>query len=518
MSNPFSQETDEALRVEPCVVVIFGATGDLTHRKLVPALYNLGVDSLLPANFHLVSFARREYSNEAFAEELGKSVAEFSRRKPLVENVWKEFAAHSHYVSGNFDSTEGYLKLAEVLNEIDKKHGRLFNRVFYLATAPEYFEVISRMLNAAGLLNEEVEQSSGKKMRHARVIVEKPFGHDIVSAKALNRAMLSVMNEDQIYRIDHYLGKETVQNLLVFRFANGIFEPIWNHKYIDHVEISVCENIGIGSRAGYFEQSGILRDIVQNHAFQLLCLVALEPPVAFEANSVRDEKVKVLRSVRRIPINEIASKFVRARYLSGSTAGEEVPGYLAEKGVAADSVTETYVAMELAIDNWRWAGVPFYLRAGKRLAKRVTDISIHFKNVPHKLFQDQDVKDIMPNVLSFQIQPDEGISFKISSKPPGPRVRVQTVNMNFAYGTSFGASAPEAYERLLLDGMRGEATLFTRDDEIEQAWDILDNTLKAWEKGNPNAPAVYGYEAGTWGPVAAEELISKKVKSGWRRL
>lgn len=518
MANPFRIGTEDALRVDPCVVVIFGATGDLTHRKLAPALYNLGVDGLLPANFSLVAFARRQYSDEQFREELKKSIAEHSRRKPLDEAVWQEFAAHSYYVSGAFDDTAAYARLKEVLDKFDADTGRSCNRVYYLSTAPEYFEVIARQLSQAGLMEETRDPNSGKKVRAARVIVEKPFGHDLQSARALNKALLDVMAEDQIYRIDHYLGKETVQNLLVFRFANGIFEPIWNHKYIDHVEISVCETLGVGSRAGYFDKAGIMRDIVQNHLFQLFCLVALEPPVAFEADAVRDEKVKVLRSVRRIASHDVGRYVVRGRYLTGSIGGEPVQGYLAEPGVDPDSVTETYVAMELAIDNWRWASVPFYLRAGKRLPKRVTDISIQFKNVPHRLFQDQDVQSLSPNVLSFRIQPDEGISFKLSSKPPGPRVRVQSVNMNFSYGTSFSTTAPEAYERLLLDGMRGDATLFTRDDEIEQAWELLDSTLRVWSKDNPQAPAVYGYEAGSWGPEAANELIKRRVRNGWRRL
>lgn len=518
MANPFRLGNEDSLRVDPCVVVIFGATGDLTHRKLVPALYNLGVDGLLPANFHLVCVARKDIPDDEFRAQLRESVGQHSRRKPLDEAVWKEFAAHSYYVASEFDNAAGYQRLKQKLDSIDQTAGRPCNRVFYFSTSPDYFETIAVQLGNAGLLEEARDQKSGKKLRAARVIVEKPFGHDLESARELNNALLKVMAEDQIYRIDHYLGKETVQNLLVFRFANGIFEPIWNHKYIDHVEISVCETLGVGSRAGYFDKAGILRDIVQNHVFQLLCLVALEPPVAFEADAVRDEKVKVLRSVRRIPSNEVSQDVVRARYQSGSIGGESVTGYLGEKGVSPTSVTDTFVALELAIDNWRWAGVPFYLRAGKRLPKRVTDISIHFKNVPHRLFQDQDVKNLSPNILSFQIQPDEGISFKISSKPPGPRVRVQTVNMNFSYGTSFGVSAPEAYERLLLDGMRGDATLFTRDDEIEQAWDILEPVLKAWSKPEGQGPAVYGYEAGSWGPAAADELIQKKVKSGWRRL
>jgi glucose-6-phosphate 1-dehydrogenase len=483
----------------------------LTHRKLVPALYNLGVDGLLPANFSLIGFARREYSDDSFREGLRTSVGQFSRRKPLNDAVWKEFAQHSYYVASPFDKADGYRRLKERLDTIDAQTGTKCNRVFYLATAPEYFEPAARNLAAAGLL----DSSRGSK---ARVIVEKPFGEDLASARELNRALLECMAEEQIFRIDHYLGKETVQNLLVFRFSNGIFEPIWNHKYIDHVQLSVCESIGVGSRAGYFDKAGILRDIVQNHALQLLCLVALEPPVAFEADAVRDEKVKVVRSIRRVPVDEVRARVVRARYQNGSVDGQVVPGYLTEQGVAADSTTETFVALELAIDNWRWAGVPFYVRAGKRLAKRVTEISVHFKQVPHLLFRNEDVGSLKPNVLSFQIQPDEGIAFKILSKPPGPKVRVQTVNMEFSYGTSFGVEAPEAYERLLLDGMRGDATLFTRNDEIEEAWDLLENIFQAWREKDGHAPPVYGYEAGSWGPAAADELLIKRVQQGWRRL
>ena len=516
LTNPFKTEGTTSLQVPPCVVVIFGATGDLTHRKLVPAIYNLGVDGLLPANFSLVCFARRKYESAAFSEELKKSVAEHSRRKPLDERVWQEFGGHTHYVTSAFDDDAGYAKLRELLDQIDSKSGMLCNRVYYFATSPDYFETIAHHLGKAGLLQEKHEGM--KVVRSARMIIEKPFGHDLDSAKRLNRSLLNVASENQIYRIDHYLGKETVQNLLVFRFANGIFEPIWNHKYIDHVQISVCETLGVGGRAGYFDSAGIIRDIVQNHALQLLCLVASEPPVAFDADSVRGEKVKVLKSVRRYTEQEVSRYWVRGRYQSGSIGGEAVNGYLGETGVNPDSVTDTYAACELFIDNWRWAGVPFYLRSGKRLAKRVTDITIQFKQVPFLLFKDQDVKELPPNTLSFQIQPDEGITFRMNSKPPGPRVRVQNVNMDFSYGTSFGTSAPEAYERLLLDGMRGDATLFTRDDEIEQAWDILDPVLKAWRSGSATAPAVHGYDAGSWGPQAADEMIKSTVKNGWRRL
>lgn len=518
MANPFRSASDRQLTIEPCVVIIFGASGDLTHRKLVPALYNLGVDGLLPAHFFMVGVARREFTNESFREDLKKSVAEFSRRKPLNETIWKDFAENSFYHTAPFDQLEGYQRLGQLLDSIDQRAGTACNRVFYLATSPEYFETIGRNLAAAGLLDQGKKAGSDVRARNARVVVEKPFGHDLESARALNAHLLECMSEDQIYRIDHYLGKETVQNLLVFRFANGIFEPIWNHKYIDHVEISVCESIGVGGRAGYFDKAGIMRDIVQNHALQLLCLVALEPPVAFEADPVRDEKVKVLRSIRRLAPEEVASKSIRARYLSGSVEGKEVIGYLGEKGVSPDSTTDTYVALEFSIDNWRWAGVPFFLRAGKRLPKRVTEISVHFRNVPHRLFAAEGVNQVVPNILSFQIQPDEGIALKISSKPPGPQVRVQTVNMDFSYGSSFGVEAPEAYERLLLDAMRGDATLFTRDDEIEEAWDVISPVLDSWEGRAGRTPPVFGYEAGTWGPAAADELLVKSIGRGWRRL
>lgn len=518
MSNPFRASLPDVRRAEPCSVVIFGATGDLTHRKLVPALYNLSVDGLLPSNFNLVGFARKEFSHQGFAAELKQSVSEHSRRQ-LEETVWAEFAAHTYYVSGNFDEAEAYKNLGAQLDAIDRECGTRCQRIFYFATSPNFFETIARELKRAGLLQVEQDQATGER-RMARVVVEKPFGHDLPSARALNESLLECMREEQIYRIDHYLGKETVQNLLVFRFANGIFEPIWNHKYIDHVEISVCETVGVGSRAGYFDTAGILRDIVQNHALQLLCLVALEPPVAFEADAVRDEKVKVLRSVRQLSPEDVRSKVVRARYQSGSISGQAVTGYLGEKGVDPNSMTETYVAMELAIDNWRWAGVPFYLRAGKRLAKRVTEISIFFRQVPHTLFQSEDVEQVKPNVLTFQIQPDEGISLKISSKPPGPSVRVQSVKMDFSYGTSFGVEAPDAYERLLLDCMKGDATLFTRNDEIEHAWSLMDVLLNSWRelgKGASGIP-IYGYPAGTWGPDAADELMLKRLGQNWRRL
>ncbi len=516
MANPFDSAQANTFSVRPSVVVIFGATGDLTHRKLVPGLYNLSVDGHLPTHFSLVGFARRDWSDEHFRDSLREGVEKHSRRKQIDQGIWSEFASHCSYVKGGFRDPEAYEVLRQRLDDLDTQSGVEHDRIFYFATSPNFFELISGMLKEVGLL---VRGREGyRESPRSRVIVEKPFGHDLASARELNAALLRSMDEDQIYRIDHYLGKETVQNLLVFRFANGIFEPIWNHKYIHHVEISVCESIGVGSRADYFDEAGILRDIVQNHALQLLCLVGLEPPVAFEADAVRDEKVKVLRSVHRLSSPEVRQDVVRARYLAGSVAGEKVNGYLAEEGVDPDSDTETFVAMRLSIDNWRWAGVPFFLRAGKRLAKRVTEISIHFRSAPHTLFQGEDLELLRPNILSFEIQPDEGISLRISSKPPGPRVRVQEVNMDFSYGTSFGIEPPEAYERLLLDCMRADPTLFTRNDEIEEAWDLMSPLLNTWASKEGQTPPVYGYEAGTWGPKAADELLQRDIGRGWRRL
>jgi glucose-6-phosphate 1-dehydrogenase len=507
--NPFRIGADDAIAVPPTVVVIFGATGDLTRRKLVPALYNLSIDGLLPGHFHVVGFARRPYSDENFRDELAGPVAEFSR-SAFERTHWDSFAGQCFYVQGGFDDAQGYINLREKLDELDSRDGRKCTRLFYFATAPRYFETIAGQLCQAGLM----DQSDAPR----RIVIEKPFGRDLSSAKELNRSLLGCMDESQIFRIDHYLGKETVQNLLVFRFGNGIFEPIWNRRYIDHIEISVCESVGVGSRAGYFEKSGILRDIVQNHMLQLLCLVALEPPARFDADGIRDEKVKVLRSVRRMNAEEVAQRTVRAQYARGYVAGAEVPGYLAEEGVASDSQTETLAALELYIDTWRWAGVPFFLRAGKRLAKRVTDISIAFKQVPHALFANQDIKDIPSNILSFQIQPDEGISLSMVSKPPGPKFAVRPVKMDFSYGLSFSDQAPEAYERLLLDGMRGDPTLFTRNDEIEEAWTLIDPIIQTWQQGVSSRPDMHEYEAGGWGPEAADQLVERRVGTIWRRL
>jgi glucose-6-phosphate 1-dehydrogenase len=377
--------------------------------------------------------------------------------------------------------------------------------------APQFFGPIASNLKEVGLI-----EPYAKGARQTSVVVEKPFGHDLQSARELNKVIRESLAEEQIYRIDHYLGKETVQNILVFRFANGIFEPLWNRKYVDHIEISVCEDIGIGTRAAYFDQNGILRDIVQNHVLQMLALLCIEPPNSLsDADSIRNEKAKVLRSIKRMTPEEVRTHTVRAQYTSGTVGGEAALGYLEEKGVAPDSKTDSFVALKLEIDNWRWSGVPIYIRAGKRLSKRITEMAIFFNKAPDSLFKGRQVGELEHNVLSIQVQPKEGMSLRISSKPPGPRMRVRPVEMDFTYDSSFGVASPEAYERLLLDVMKGDATLFTRNDEIEESWDLLAPIFKEWESSNP--PPVFTYEAGTWGPAAADELINT-TKDSWRKL
>ncbi len=507
VENPFRDSSENS--TPSGAMVIFGATGDLTMRKLVPGLFDLASDGLLPVNFYLIGVSHSKIDNAEFRNQIEASIRKFSRhRKSLDSRILAKFLSEAHFISGSFDEGRCYQELKRKLKNLDESSGIELKKVFYYAIAPRFFEAVSRNLNAQDLLiNSD----------NSRVVVEKPFGRDFESARELNRILLELMEEKQIYRIDHYLGKETVQNILVFRFSNGIFEPLWNSKYIDHVEITVSESIGVEHRAGYFDSTGIVRDIAQNHLLQLLCLVALEPPVNFEADSVRDEKVKVLKAIKRYDSSEVDKFAVRARYQSGFVAGKEVPGYLAEAGVDKDSTTETFASFCFAIDNWRWAGVPFFVRTGKRLAKRVTDISIFFKSVPYRLFQEENLRGISPNVLSFQIQPDEGIALKVSSKPPGPSVSVESVKMDFNYGSVFGGEPPGAYERLLLDALKGDASLFTRSDEIEEAWRLVDPILKVWGDTRLKSP-VYGYESGTWGPKAADALITKIGGIDWRRL
>ena len=492
---------------EPCVMVIFGATGDLTHRKLLPALYDLAVEQPLPAGFSVVGFARRPYSDEQFREQALESINQHSRQKPANPQVWEGFASGIHYLQSDFHDIKGYERLNELLNTLDQQRGTSGNRIFYLSTPPSHYPEIIHSLGVAGM--------NKSRKGWTRIIIEKPFGHDLASARELNRQVARVFKEDQVYRIDHYLGKETVQNILVFRLANGIFEPVWNRRYVDHVQITVAENIGIEGRGAYFEEAGILRDMVQNHVLQLLALVAMEPPITFDADAVRDEKVKVVHALQPLVGHDVITNIVRAQYGPGWVSGRQVVGYREEPGVSPRSTTETYVAMKVFIDSWRWAGVPFYLRTGKHLPKRVTEIAIQFKQAPLMLFKRSEAYgQVEPNVLTLRIQPDEGISLKFGAKVPGTEMQIRSVNMDFFYGSSFVREQPEAYERLLLDCMLGDSTLFTRRDEVEAAWTFLQSILDEWQ--NEPADSILTYESGTWGPEAADEFIWRDGRR-WRR-
>ena len=493
---------------DPCTIVIFGASGDLTARKLMPALYNLALDGRLPPGLAVVGYSRTKWSNDAFREEARKNVEEHSRR-PLDPEVWDSFASGLFYSHGGYDDPEGHDRLNEKLREVEAERGIGGNRLYYLAVPPTTFVDIIEQL---GRCREQSAAGEG----WSRVIIEKPFGVDLASARELNRAVHSVFSEDDVYRIDHYLGKETVQNIIVFRFANGIMEPIWNRRYVDHVQITVSESLGVGHRGSYYDGSGALRDMVQNHIMQLLALIAMEPPLAIDGLSVRDEKVKVLNAVRLFDNDEVALATARGQYGPGWVAGEEAPAYRAEEGVPDDSRTETFAAMRLFIDSWRWAGVPFYLRTGKRLPKRSTEIAITFKPAPQLLFQDfVDEPHLEPNVLSIRIQPNEGISLKFLTKVPGSPPRLRPAAMDFLYGTSFVIQSPSAYETLLLDALQGDATLFTRSDEVVAAWTIMDRVLNGWHSMPPLE--LPNYEAGTWGPAAADELIERDGRK-WRKL
>jgi len=506
-TNPLRQGLSTERIPSPCAVVIFGASGDLTKRKLLPALYNLAVSRLLPPGASVVGFARRPKSDAEFREEQKANVAQFSRRKPLDEAIWADFAQGLFYCQSTFSDPAGYQKLKEMLDKLDRERGTRHNRLYYLSVPPSEFTIILDQLQKAGLVSEVTDAT-----KFSRVVIEKPFGTDLQTGEKLNAELLRVFDERQVFRIDHYLGKETVQNLLVARFANSIFEPLWSRQHVDNVQITVAEDIGVEGRGKFYEEAGTTRDVVQNHLLQIMSVMAMEAPVAFDADAVRDEKVKVVRALRPLSREDVARHTVRGQYAAGTFNGKPVPGYLEEPDVNEFSHVETYVAIKAHIDSWRWGGVPFYLRAGKRLQKRVTEISLTFKSVPHQLFASS-AGNLEPNVLAIRIQPDEGITLRFMSKVPGATMTLRPVNMEFRYGTSFGDTGPEAYERLLLEAMLGDATLFARNDEVRAAWEYITPILHAWkEMGTPEA-----YPAGSWGPASADALLHADGRR-WRRL
>jgi glucose-6-phosphate 1-dehydrogenase len=505
--HPFLQGLSKHRGAPPTVVVIFGASGDLTARKLIPAVYNLAYDNLLPTEFFLVGFGRKPISDDEFRKMAAKAIKEFSRRE-LDKKVWDRVAANTSYVAGEYDDKAAFAKLGKHLAAIEKGVGRELQSLFYISTPPAVFEPILINLGKSGLGKRHKGQPIEPKF-----IIEKPFGRDLDSARQLNATIRSVFDEKQVFRIDHYLGKETVQDLLVQRFANTIFEPLWNRNFIDSVQITVAEDGGVGTRGGYYETSGCLRDMIQNHTMQLLAITAMEPPVSLDAESMRDEKVKVLKAIQPFALGP-GGDVARAQYTEGMIGGKPVPGYLQEPGIAPDSATETYAAVRLSINNWRWQGVPFYLRSGKRLARRVSEIAVQFKRPPGTLFAEGGKFDLAANTLSFQIQPDEGLSLILNGKIPGLETRTQPVKMSFRYATTFGSNTPEAYERLVLDAMIGDSTLFIRGDETETSWKLCTPILDFWrEQGRQGMET---YSAGSWGPLGADSLLSAR-NHVWRQ-
>ncbi len=491
---------------EPLALVIFGATGDLAHRKLIPALYNLAASNLLPDKLAVIGYGRSDHSEDDFRKGLRDALAKAGVR--VREDTWKTFADHLTYMQGGYDDEESFARLSEKLDRCDQEVGTENHRLFYLATPPDTYPSVIARLGAAGL-NKPTGQGGW-----SRVVIEKPFGRDLASAHALNEEVHKSFDESQVYRIDHYLGKETVQNIFVLRFINGIFEPLWNSRYVDHVQITVAETLGVEGRGGYYEGTGAIRDMLQSHLLQLLTLTAMEPPSAFNADKLRNEKVKVLDALRLATPDDIAGCVVRGQYERGTVDGRAVPGYRDEKGVAAGSTTETYVAAKLLVDNWRWAGVPFYLRTGKHLTKQVSEIAVQFKRAPHVLLREDRAARPSRNVLVLRIQPDDGVALRLDVKVPGPGMRVRPVDMSFLYKDAFGGSSPDAYQRLLLDAMRGDSTLFARADEVEGAWTLVTKVLDAW--GADGARALPTYAAGTWGPAEADALLARDGHR-WRR-
>jgi glucose-6-phosphate 1-dehydrogenase len=505
--NPLREGLTQERVPDPHVMVIFGASGDLTKRKLLPALYSLVRERLLPTGFAVMGVARDKLSVDEFRDAMRQGCDRYARRKPVDDRVWQDFGRNLYYHPADFADVEAFKSLKAELEEIDAELGVPANRLFYLSTPPSVFPIIVENLGKAGLVSRQLQPWT-------RIIVEKPFGRNLETARTLNRQLKQVFREAQIYRIDHYLGKETVQNMLAFRFGNGLFEPIWNQYHVHHVQITSAESLGVEGRGAYFEEAGILRDMVQNHIFQLLCLMGMEAPVSMESGAIRDEKVKFLKSLRPLPTGALDDYVVRGQYSAGHVLGESVPGYRQEPGVAPESTTETYVALRLLTDSWRWGNVPFFVRAAKRMPKKVTDISIRFRNAPTALFRNGNGSSDVANVLTIRIQPDEGISLHFGSKVPGPTMDIAPVNMEFRYGTSFGKEPPEAYERLILDAMLGDSTLFIRDDETEASWQFITRVHEAWaERKERSIPL---YPAGTWGPAESETLIAQR-DTAWRK-
>ncbi|GAC1455958.1 MAG: glucose-6-phosphate dehydrogenase [Ktedonobacteraceae bacterium] len=509
VANPLQQHSiwQEGHKPEPCAIVIFGATGDLAQRKLLPTLAHLMHDHPLPESFCIVAYARKPLNDEQWRAMALESLSKYMPEDDKLDSEGQQaFAKKLFYCQGNLDEDAGYHKLSELLDKLDKEQDTKGNRIFYLSTPPEMDPMIIGHLGSAGLAQPEWQQGANGH-GWTRIIIEKPFGHDLASAQELNEDIGQSFREDQIFRIDHYMGKETVQNILAFRFSNSIFEPLWNRNLIDHVQILVAESLSIGSRSEYYESEGAIRDMVQNHIMQVLCLTCMEAPAAFDADSIRNEKVKLVRAIPLLTPEQVSKWTVRGQYTAGVSGGKPTVGYLEENGVNPHSTTETFVALKLFIENWRWSEVPFYIRTGKCLPSRSTEVTIQFKRVPHQLYNPEDTKGLVPNRLTIRIQPDDGISLKFAAKIPGAAQHLASVDMNFSYKTAFGIQSPEAYERLIADCMLGDSTLFIRRDEIEASWRVIDSITKVWQK--MDAPDIHPYVAGTWGPKEADALVEK---------
>ena len=500
-ANPFQDPLRFERRVPACAIVIFGANGDLTKRKLLPALYRLAYERRIPQTFAVIGNSRTGMSDDDFREKMKESVQKFLEDSPFDESIWESFAKGLYYVAGDLQDPQCYQSIANRLCEVEQQHQTAGNALFYLSTQPSYYASVVKQLGAANL-------QRGKGWR--RVIIEKPFGHDLASARELNQEISEVFQEPQIYRIDHYLGKETVQNILAFRFGNGIFEPLWNRRYINHVQITAAESIGVEGRGAYYQEAGALRDMIQNHLLQVLATVSMEPPSTYDADNVRDERAKLLRSLRVIKHEEVALYAVSGQYGPARVGGAELPGFRQEPGVKLDAQTDTYAAGTFFIDNWRWAGIPFYVRSGKRMPKRVTDIAIQFNAPPLAMFKQDTKSGLMaprPNLLILRIQPEEGISLRFLSKSPGSGMKVRPVSMDFNYGSSFGERSPTAYETLLVDALTGDATLYTRQDMVEANWQVVQPILDVWATQKFEFP---NYDAGTWGPKASDEMLARQ--------